>query len=214
MSVKDQLREKAKGKLAVSENQALPVVSLKHEITDLDRITRDIRSDLDELHEISEWWKNKKSRIAEIQVNVLQKLIYVRDNKKTLLTGRTFEDYLVSDVGITKGHFYEQIQAYNVCLEYKKPELFGSVDTKILVSIAREEDKVKQKKLIDKAPSLTRDSFKKSDTSDSVDGAGKKKSVFMAKVNRQKLTIKVSDPRILKQIEALLSSNGINLEFE
>jgi len=214
-SIKDQLKEKAKPKLAVSENTAVPVSAQKHVPSELDRITREIRSDLDELQEISEWWKNRKARVAEIQRNVLEKLIYVRDHKKTLLSSRTFEEYLTADVGITKGHFYEQIQAYNVCVEYKKPELFGEIDTKILVNIAREEDKSKQKRLFDRAPSLTRDFFRKTDLLDSDEGpkAGKKDN-FTARVNRTKLTIRVSDPRILKQIEALLSSNGIELEYE
>lgn len=214
MSIKDQLKEKAKAKLAVSDAAPLPVTAEKHEITDLVRITREIRSDLDELQEIADWWKNRKARIAEIQRNVLEKLIYVRDHKKALLAGRTFEDYLNTDVGLTKGYFYEQIQAYNVCVEYKKPELFGEVDTKILVNIAREEDPATQKSLMAKAPSLTRDFFKKSDTSDSADSGKKKKKAFVARVNRQKMTIKVADLRILKQIEALLSENGIDLEYE
>ena len=214
-SIKDQLKEKAKGKLAVSETAVVPVVTAVQSdgAAELSRITREIRSDLDELEEISEWWKNRKARIAEIQRNVLEKLIFVRDNKKRLLSNRTFEDYLTSDVGLSKGHFYEQIQAYNVCVEYKKPELFDEVDTKILVNIAREEDKAKQRKLMERAPSLTRDFFKKSDTSDSGSTA-KKKKTFVAKVNRQKMTIKVADLRILKQIETLLAANGIDLEYE
>ena len=87
------------------------------------RITYEIKSDLSELNEISDWWKTKKERVAEIQSSVMEKLMYVRDNKKKLLAGRTFEDYLVSDIGITKGHFYEQMQAYNVCVEYNKKDL-------------------------------------------------------------------------------------------
>lgn len=210
-SIKDQLREKAKGKLAVNAESSaeVPVIVEKNVASELSGITREIRSDLDELREISEWWQSKKERVAEIQKNVVERLIYVRDHKKKLLGSRTFENYLTSEIGITKGYFYEQLQAYNVCVEYNKKDLFGAVDTKVLVNIAREENKSTQQKLINKAPSLTRDYFKKSDVSDSA-----KKPAGKAKVNKSKMIIKVTDPKVLRQIESLLRLNGIEIEYE
>ena len=213
-SIKDQLREKAKGKLAVNAESSavgaeVPVIVEKNVASELSGITREIRSDLDELREISEWWQSKKERVAEIQKNIVERLIYVRDHKKKLLGSRTFEDYLTSEIGITKGYFYEQLQAYNVCVEYNKKDLFGAVDTKVLVNIAREENKSTQQKLINRAPSLTRDYFKKSDVSDSA-----KKLAGKAKVNKSKMIIKVTDPKVLRQIESLLRLNGIEIEYE
>ena len=128
---------------------------------ELRRLTLEIKSDLDELRDIAEWWKAKKERVAELKESIIKKLMHVRNNRKKLLGGRTFEEYLTTDVGISKGYFYEQLQAYGVCAEYQKPGLFKEVDHKVLVNIAREKDKEKQKELIEKAASLSRDDFKK-----------------------------------------------------
>jgi hypothetical protein len=165
MSKKDLLKEKAKAKLATSYVNAEKVEETK-EVTvigsaELRNITREIKSDLDEMRDISEWWAEKKFRVNELKENIITKLIYVRDNKKTLLSDRTFEAYLAEDIGISKGYFYEQLQAYNICIEYKKPKLFKEVDHKVLVNIAREDDKEKQKELIGRAAELNRDYFKK-----------------------------------------------------
>lgn len=217
MSIKDQLKAKAKGKLSVVDQPAekpKTAVAVVEKGSELAALTFEIRSELDELREISDWWKEKKERAAEIQRSVIEKLIYVRDNMKKLLQNRSFEDYLNNDIGISKGYFYEQIQAYSVCAEYGKKDLFGVVDTKVLVNIARVEDAGKQKKLLDRAPSLTREYFKKSDTSDSESSSKKGSASFVAKVNRERMTIKVTDPKILKQIEALLKANGIELQYE
>lgn len=211
-TLKDKLKAQAKPKLAVNTASTLvPVVSeIKRVVpSELSRITREIRSDLDEMRDIAEWYKSKKERAGEIKQSILEKLMYVRDNRKKLLEGQTFEEYLTEDVGITKGYFYEQLQAYSLCSEYRKISLFREIDPKILVNIARVEDKAEQKKLMDKAPTLTRDYFKKSDASDVSGG----KNPFVVKVNRSKLTLRVSDPKLLKQIEALLKSNGMSLEY-
>jgi hypothetical protein len=215
-SIKDKLKATAKAKLAVTAHNALvPVIVEKNRKfpAEIHRITNEIRSELEEIRDIAEWYKAKKERVGEIKQSILEKLIYVRDNRKTLLDSRRFEDYLVEDIGITKGYFYEQLQAYSLCAEYKKISLFREIDPKILVFIAREEDKDVQKKLIDMAPSLTREYFKKSDVSDS-SAPEKKKTPFVVKVNRDKLTIHVADPKILKQIETLLKTNGMTLEYQ
>ena len=163
MSKKDLLKEKAKGKLATS---SVKVEEVKNVVVlsgnpELRSITREIKSDLDEMRDISEWWAEKKFRVNELKENIITKLIYVRDNKKNLLPDITFESYLVDEIGVSKGYFYEQIQAYNLCIEYKKPDLFKEIDHKVLVNIARESDKDKQKELIDMASELNRDYFKK-----------------------------------------------------
>jgi len=217
MSIKDQLKAKAKGKLSVVEQPAekpKTAVAVVEKGSELASITFEIRSELDELREISDWWKEKKERAAEIQRSVIEKLKYIRDHKNKLLGSRTFEEFLNTDIGVTRGYFYEQLQAYSVCVENNKKDLFGTVDTKILVNIAREEDAAKRKKLLDRAPSLTRDYFKKSDASDSDSTSKKGSPAFVAKVNRERMTIKVTDPKILKQIESLLKANGIELQYE
>lgn len=163
MSKKDLLKEKAKGKLATS---SVKIEEVKNAVVlsgnpELRNITREIKSDLDEMRDISEWWAEKKFRVNELKENIITKLIYVRDNKKSLLPEITFESYLTEEIGISKGYFYEQLQAYNVCIEYKKPGLFKEIDHKVLVNIARENDKEKQKELIGMASVLNRDYFKK-----------------------------------------------------
>jgi hypothetical protein len=162
MSKKDLLKEKAKAKLATSvtvkaEVVNLPVVSGG----ELKAITMEIKASLEEIQDVADWWKEKKIRINELKEVVIEKLIYVRDNRKSLLGGRTFEDYLVNEIGLSKGYFYEQLQAYEVCVEYKKPKLFKEVDHKILVNIAREKDPDKKKVLFDNAKDLSREDFKK-----------------------------------------------------
>jgi preprotein translocase subunit SecD len=163
MSKKDLLKEKAKGKLATSiavkqvETRNLPAVSG----AELKRLTMEIKSGLEEMNDIVQWWKEKKERVNELREVVIEKLIYVRENKKSLLGTRTFEDYLVNEIGLSKGYFYEQLQAYEVCVEYKKPKLFKEVDHKILVNIAREKDPDRKKSLIDNAKVLSREDFKK-----------------------------------------------------
>ncbi len=128
MSKKDLLKKKAKGKLAIDAKQTALAVVPKAKGGELRRLTLEIKSDLDELRDIAEWWKAKKERAAELKENIIKKLMHVRNNRKKLLGGRTFEEYLTNDVGISKGYFYEQIQAYNVCMKYNKPGLFNEID--------------------------------------------------------------------------------------
>lgn len=166
MSKKDLLKQKARAKLATSLNKSEPKAESVNQVVvigdaELSRVTMEIKASLEEMQDIFEWWQEKKSKVAELKQFIIEKLIYVRNNKKKLLPSRTFEDYLVSDIGISKGYFYEQLQAYNICMEYKKPGLFQEVDHKVLVNIAREKDKDRQKELIDSAKSLSRDDFKK-----------------------------------------------------
>lgn len=211
MSKKDLLKKKAKGKLAIDAKQTALAVVPKAKGGELRRITLEIKSDLDELRDIAEWWKAKKERASELKENIIKKLMHVRNNRKKLLGGRTFEEYLTNDVGISKGYFYEQLQAYSVCAEYQKTGLFKEVDHKVLVNIAREKDKEKQKELIQKAASLSRDDFKKVSPTDFSGKDGE--DPFTAMISRDDLTITVADKSILKQIESLLKANGIKVEY-
>jgi hypothetical protein len=215
MSKKDLLRQKAKGKLAISAaTDKKPSLAVVVKDDELKKITREIRSSIEEMQEIHEWWKEKKERVNELKELIIERLMYVRKNKKRLMGGRNFEDYLVNDIGISKGYFYEQLQAYNVCLEYNKPALFKEVDHKVLVNIAREKDSNRQKKLIEKAPALSRDYFKKvSPTDFSAGDSSADENKFIAEVSRGTLSIKVADSRVLKQIETLLRANGIKIEY-
>lgn len=128
MSKKDLLKRKAKGKLAIDVKETARAVVPREKEGDLKRITIEIKSDLEELRDIAEWWKAKKDRVVVLKQNIIEKLIFVRDHRKKLLAGRTFEEYLSNDVGISKGYFYEQLQAYNICAQYQKPGLFKQVD--------------------------------------------------------------------------------------
>jgi len=212
MNKKDMLRKKAKGKLATDVKAPVLAVVPKEKTTgELKRITLEIKSDMSELQDIAEWWKAKKERVAELKQNIIEKLMFVRNNRKKLLGGRTFEEYLTNDIGISKGYFYEQIQAYNVCAEHKRLDLYKEIDPKVLVSIAREKDPEKQKKLIAKAPTLSRDYFKKVRPSDFSEKKGE--DPFTAMISKEDLTITVSDKSILKQIESLLKANGIKVEY-
>jgi len=116
------------------------------------------------------------------------------------------EEYLTNDIGISKGYFYEQLQAYSICKEYNKPALFQEVDHKVLVNIAREKDKAKQEKLISKAPSLSREDFKKVSPTDFSEAPP-------VKINRDKMSIKITDQKMLKAIEQLLKDNGFGIEY-
>jgi hypothetical protein len=211
MSKKDLLKKKAKGKLAIDAKQTALAVVPKAKGGELRRLTLEIKSDLDELRDIAEWWKAKKERAAELKENIIKKLMHVRNNRKKLLGGRTFEEYLTNDVGISKGYFYEHLQAYNICAEHKRLDLYKEVDPRVLVNIAREKDPEKQKKLIEKAPTLTRDYFKKVRPPDF---SGKEEEdPFTAMISRDDLTITVADKSILRQIESLLKANGIKVEY-
>jgi len=220
MSKKDLLKQKAKAKLATTLNKAEPKAESANQVVvlgdaELSRVTIEIKSSLEEMRDIYEWWQEKKERVSELKQFVIEKLIYVRNNKKKLLPSRTFEDYLVSDIGITRGYFYEQLQAYNVCLEYKKPGLFQEVDLKVLVNIAREKDKDKQKELIDSAKNLSREDFKKSAASQNVRPSDilesdERKSVV---IDKNMLSIKLDDSAMLAAVEALLRSNGFVIEY-
>jgi len=217
MSKKDLLKEKAKAKLATSvavkaETVNLPIVSGG----ELKSITMDIKSSLEEMQDVADWWKEKKIRLNELKEFVIEKLIYVRDNRKSLLGTRTFEDYLVNEIGLSKGYFYEQLQAYEVCVEYKKPKLFKEVDHKILVNIAREKDPDKKKSLIDNAKDLSREDFKKEREEAKVsptDVLKKKINNSAAVVDRTGLSIKVGDSKTLAAIEAFLKQRGIEVEY-
>ena len=206
MTIKDKLKQKAAPKLAISKsinNTASAIIINESEI---DKITRNIQSDLDELRDIYEWWKVKKVQVNDLKKNIIEKLIYVRNEKKRLLGKMNFEDYIVNEIGISKGYFYEQLQAYNVCLEYNRPKLFQEVDHKILVNIAREKSKDKQRNLIEHANELTRDDFKKNK-------GGKKKASSSVYINSKTMTLSVTNQKALQEIEKLLKKSGYDIEY-
>jgi len=123
-------------------------------------ITIKIQADIGELKEIVNSVREKRQRAIDLRSGITGQLIYVRKNKKALLGERNFTDYLEKDIGITRGHLSEQIKAYELCEENNKPEYFNSIDTKVLVGIARIKNKEVQKKLFERAPELTREDIK------------------------------------------------------
>ena len=220
MSKKDLLKQKARAKLATTLNKSEPKAESVNQVVvlgdaELSRVTMEIKSSLEEMQDIFEWWQEKKERVSELKQFVIEKLIYVRNNKKKLLPARTFEDYIINDIGISKGYFYEQLQAYNVCKEYNKPGLFQEVDHKVLVNIAREKDKDKQKELINSAKSLSRDDFRKDTINPKVSPTDffdnvERKSVT---IDKSRLSIRLDDSEMLAAVEALLRSNGFVIEY-
>ncbi len=205
MNKRDLLKQKSKPKLATSVNAAASTALAVKE-TEIDRLTLEIRSDIEELQDIHEWWQQKKERAAELKQSIVEKLVYIRDNKKALLPDRALHDYLTDDIGISKGYFYEQLQAYDVCVEYNKPDLFNDVDHKVLVNIAREKDKDKQKELINKAPTLSREYFKKVSPTDFSDE-------IPVSADRENLGFYAPDAKTFKAIEKLLKQNGFDLDY-
>ncbi|MGL4332958.1 MAG: hypothetical protein ACRCSR_09245, partial [Bacteroidales bacterium] len=90
----DKFLEKAKSKKilettseAVVVEQVLPTVV----DSDIDRITREIRSDLQKMDAIVGWVAERKKQFAETRERVIKNLIHVRDNRKKLLGDKTFE---------------------------------------------------------------------------------------------------------------------------
>jgi hypothetical protein len=124
---------------------------------DIFEITLKIREEIDELKNIIADVRAKRHRANELRSRIIKQLYYVRQNKKRLLKGRTFTEYLKNDVGISRSHFSEQLKAYELCEKNNKPEYFNTVDTKVLVGIARIKDEKLQKELFEKAPQLTRE---------------------------------------------------------
>jgi len=157
MGIKDKLLKNKKGHLSVVKPEIVP----SKKMSELERITYEIKANLSELEDIVETFRTKKIRAQELKQTIIEQLIYIRDNKKKLLPNRTIDEYLTNDLGISKGYFYQEIRAYELSLEYKKPELYKEVDSRILATIATEKDPKKQKALINNAYKLTRDSFKK-----------------------------------------------------
>lgn len=160
-SIKDKLKQQSKAKLAVTTEPNLKVITKTAVVTsEIDKITYEIKSNLDEIREIQQWWDTKKTRVTELKTVIIEQLIYVRDNKKALLHGITFEDYLTNEIGISKGYFYNMTKALEIASEFKKPGLVYEADPKLIIMSQQFEDKKVQKAIIDKAGTLTREDMK------------------------------------------------------
>lgn len=188
--------------------ETLPVVTEN----DLDKITAEIRSDLQKLDAIVNWVNDRKKQFAETRERIVKNLLFVRENKKRLLGPKNFEEYLESDVGITKGYFYQVLRAYEISHEYKKPELFENVDYRILSDISRIDNEKVKAQLLNKADSLSRDDVKMAVMKDR--GIPLEPVSETAEINRERLTIRLPTKSILKEIEALLKKNGIEIKYK
>lgn len=160
---------------------------------DAHEIAGTIRADIAELKHIVDDVRAKRHRANELRSQIIQHLIYVRENKKTLLKGRGFTDFLEIDVGITRGHFSEQLKAYELCMENNKPDYFNTVDIKVLVGIARIKDKKIQAELFARAPQLTREYIRNV----------RRSNILGKAIDPQKLTSEAAD--FLKKAENELS---------
>ncbi len=223
MNKQDLLKQKSKPKLATSRSSVITTAVAVQE-NELDRITMEIRSDIEELQEIQDWWQQKKVRVVELKQAIVENLIYIRDNKKDMLPDRTLEDYITADLGLSRGYFYDQIKAYEFVNDLNAPERFEDVDYKILVGISRFKDASVQKALLDKSDVLTRDDLKRfKENEDDISASDVRKSAGRTfavepetnavSIDRKGLSFSVSDKTALKRIEALLKQEGFVLDF-
>jgi hypothetical protein len=112
--------------------------------------------------------KSNLLQYKEIKVEIVRDLLYLKNHQADLTAekGMTFQEFIERELGITKGHFYEQLQAYNLCVTYHDENTFNEVDTKILVMISRLEQS-EQPKFFKRARELTRADIPKVRRSDS-----------------------------------------------
>lgn len=113
--------------------------------------------------------KNNLTQYQEIKTDIVRDLLFLKNHQDELKVekGITFQEFIENELGMTKGHFYEQLQAYNLCLTYKDETVFNEVDTKILVKIARMGNESEQIKYFKNVRKLTRADFVKVRPSDS-----------------------------------------------
>ncbi|HRX16820.1 MAG TPA: hypothetical protein P5123_10945 [Spirochaetota bacterium] len=212
-SVKDKLKKNAKNKLAVTAKK--PVVDNKVSVlNDIDKITFEIKSNLDEIREIQEWWSEKKNRVVELKKSIMVRLIFVRDNKKNLLGSRTFEDYLVNEVGVSKGYFYDYVRALGIATSYKKPNLLDSTDPSVILLADKIEDDDVKKAVINRAAELSREDVKQIQKSSDLSPDYVSNYVPIAnrtcnvKIGKDSIYIKSSEPDVLEKIKKFLSDNN------
>jgi hypothetical protein len=146
MGIQDKLIKNAKKNLVTSSSAFLAPA-----VTDLDTTINRIKRNIKFLQTIKDQAETSKSEIVK-------DLIFLKNHQEELLNekGITFEDFLKNEIGIAKSFFYEQIKAYELCLEYNRTDLYDSVDSKILVNIARMDDKKQREKYLIKSPELSR----------------------------------------------------------
>ena len=116
-----------------------------------------------ETSEMDERLKRLQNNIGDsnsIKIEIVKDLNYLYDNQDQikLETGKEFLE-IINDLGISQGYYYEQLQAYNLCLEYSDEKAFNDVDTKILVKVARIKDKKEQKEYFNNIYTLSKDDF-------------------------------------------------------
>lgn len=209
-SIKDKLKTQAKAKLSVTAK--VPEIKEALPVSELQQITYQIKSDLDELREIQEWWENKKGRVVEIKKNVMERLIFVRDNKKKLLAGRSFEDYLVNEVGVSKGYFYDNVRALEIAKEHNKPDLLAGIDPKALLLADSIEDPEVKKAVIGRAGELSREDVKALKEMGDISAEVVENYVpisqrdFIVKRSKTSITITTSQSDILDRIEKYTNS--------
>lgn len=64
---------------------------------DLEKINNEIKFGLDQIDRIISTVKKKEKEYSELQKTIIQKLIFIKDNKKRLLDKKNFIDYLEKD---------------------------------------------------------------------------------------------------------------------
>ena len=105
--------------------------------------------------------KNNMINFNNIKIDILKDLNYLYDNQDQLKleTDKTFFE-IIEELGISKVYYYEQLQAYNLCLEYNNEKVFNEIDTKLLVQVSRVEDKKQQQKYFENVYTLSRSDIK------------------------------------------------------
>lgn len=133
-------------------------VSEAREPRSIEEFTEQIKGDLGIMGAAADAIRTQRNRLSEARGRIIRSLIKIRDNKEQYLGNRSFQSYIEQELGMSRGHVYETLQAYEVCLKHGRPELYieGMADTKVLVQISRIESEKRQKQLIEKAEELKR----------------------------------------------------------
>jgi len=96
--------------------------------------------------------KNRSKIVISIR-DIITDLMYLKENSVEFrqARGMTVEQFIKAELGFSKASFYQHIKAYQLCLDYDRPEVYEKVNNyKTLLEIAKIDDKEKQKKAFKK----------------------------------------------------------------
>jgi len=79
--------------------------------------------------------------------------MFLKNNQEQFIKTRNFtiEEFIKLELGFSKASFYQHIKAYQLCLDYGKPELYEEVNNyKVLLEVAKIPDEKERKKAFKK----------------------------------------------------------------